>query len=81
MNNNNESGNGAIAGIVIIIIVLLAGAVYFVGQRTVKTESLENATSTQNVGSTSQADDINSLENDAANMNFDNLGQGVNQLQ
>jgi CHASE3 domain sensor protein len=76
--NNNEGGAGAIFGIVVIIIVLLVGAVYFLGQKTTWPGTGQQASTTQN---NAQADDINSLQNDAANMNFDNLGQGVNQLQ
>ncbi len=73
---NYKKGAGAVLGIIIIIIVLLIGAIYFLGQTT--TTENPSGTSMQQAGA---SDEVSALQADAAGMNFDNLGQGVDELQ
>ncbi len=72
---NNEVGT--IAGTLIIVALLLVGGVYFFGQRI---EKQKEAQALQTQSQSSSSDDINSIKNDAAALDFSHLGDGVNNL-
>jgi uncharacterized protein HemX len=71
-NNTKEGGFGAALGIFIIIVVLIAGVVYFAGQQKEKIQTNNNLSS---------SDDIETLEKDAAAIDLDNLGEGIDNLE
>jgi len=71
-----QSSTGSSVGIVIVILILIVGGVYFFNQRIEKQKQMEQINA-----SATNTDDVNSLQSDASSMNFDNLGNGVDQLQ
>ena len=71
---------GAMIGIFVIIVVLIIGAFYFAGQRMEKSKEFKKDIGKALATTTSANDDITALQKDAASMNFDNLGTGVDQL-
>jgi len=77
----NEQINeiGTISGILIITIMLVLGGFYFFGQTVQKQEQYEALK--QQMASSSAPDDLNSIQNDAASLDFKNLGQGVDNLK
>jgi len=70
---------GTISGILIITIMLILGGFYFFGQRIEKQKQFEVLQ--QQMASSSGPDDIKSIQNDAASLDFQNLGQGVDNLK
>ena len=71
-----KSEVGVIAGIVIVIVVLLVGAVYFFNQRLEKQRQIEAAMSQSSIGS----DDVDAIAADAAAVDTNGLGDGVDKL-
>lgn len=79
MNKNEETNEiGTTSGILIIIVMLIVGGFYFFEQSVQKQKQIEALR--QQIASSSQ-DDLNSIQNDAASLNFQNLGNGVNNLK
>ncbi len=74
---NNQKGAGTTVGIIIVIIVLILGAVYFFYQNQARQAQIQAL----NDADRASADDLASIDADAAAMNFDNVDQGVDQIQ
>lgn len=68
---------GAFTGIIIIVLLLLFGAFYFVKDRIEKQKEFR-AMIEQN--SLDMSDDIVNIEYSATSMNFDELGEGIDEL-
>jgi preprotein translocase subunit YajC len=68
---------GAFTGIIIIVLLLLFGAFYFVKDRIEKQKEFR-AMIEQN--SLDMSDDIVNIEYSATSMNFDGLGEGIDEL-
>jgi hypothetical protein len=76
-NKEQANGFGTIIGIIIVVIVLIVGAFYFAGQRIEKSKEFQNSI---NQAQSSTSDEVSNLETDAASMNFDDLGSGIDNL-
>jgi preprotein translocase subunit YajC len=63
-----KNGIGALAGTIIVVIILIIGGFYFYGQRIEKQK--QNQAS---VTETSSSDEIDDIEKDINDLNFDNL--------
>lgn len=70
---------GTISGILIIVLMILLGGLYFFGQSIQKQKQYEALK--QQMASSSQSDDLNSIQKDAASLDFKNLGNGVDNLK
>lgn len=78
MENNQQSTNfGSIIGIILVVIVLIVGGIYFGQQRIQKSNEFKN-TIQEELGTTS--DEVIDLESEANSMNFDSLGDGIENL-
>jgi hypothetical protein len=77
--NKNEGNVGAIIGAGIVIVILLAGSFYFYGQRVEKQKQFEAMKNSIEQTATA-TDDIDSLLKEASSTNFDNLGEGIDNL-
>jgi uncharacterized protein YpmB len=73
---NNKSDIGPIIGIIIVILMLVIGAFYFYNQRIEKQKEIAKANQQQVINEES----LPTLENTANSMNFDKLGEGIDQL-
>lgn len=69
---------GTISGIFIIILMLVLGGFYFFQQGVQKQKQYE---ALKQQMASSSADDINSIQKDAASLDFKNLGNGVDNLK
>ena len=72
---------GTIAGIVIVVIVLLVGAVYFFEQRIQKQQEINNLQTVQNNEVAGATDTVENIANDAAAVDTNSLGDGIDQLK
>ncbi len=70
-----ENNIGSSVGIIIVILILVIGGIYFFGQRIQKQKELQQ----QNVA-TDTTKEVTDVQSDASSMNFDNLGNGIDQL-
>lgn len=79
MNETNKGSAGAIVGAIIVIVLLLAGIFYFYGQRVEKQKQFEAMKKAIEQTATA-TDSIDSLVKEASSTNFDNLGEGIDNL-
>lgn len=77
MTDKKTEDLGAIIGIILVVIVLLVGAFYFINQRIEKSREFKAA---MEQSSSTLSDEIVDIENTATSMNFDNLGNGIDNL-
>jgi hypothetical protein len=75
---NNKSDIGPIIGIIIVILMLVIGAFYFYNQRIEKQKEITKANQQQE--QIINEEGLSTLENTANSLNFDNLGEGIDQL-
>ena len=77
MEGQNEKNNiGPLVGIIIVILMLVIGAFYFYNQSVEKQKEIKKITQQEQ----SQVDDVASLEATAKSLNFDKLGEGIDQI-
>jgi len=77
MEEQNEKNNiGPLVGIIIVILMLVIGALYFYNQSVKKQKELTNIIQQEQV----IEEDITSIENTANTLNFDELGEGIDQI-
>jgi uncharacterized protein YpmB len=70
---------GTISGILIIILMVVLGGFYFFQQDMQRQKQIEALR--QQIASSTQPDDLNSIQNDATSLDFKNLGNGVDNLK
>lgn len=79
MDTNTEQNEiGTISGILIIVLVFVLGGFYFLGQRIEKQKEYQ---ALRAESASSSTDDLDDIQKDAASLNFQNLGDGVNDLK
>ena len=79
MKNKEETNEiGTVSGILIIVLMLVLGGMYFFQQDMQRQKQIEALR--QQIASSSQ-DDLTSIQNDAASLDFKNLGNGVDNLK
>ncbi|MDD4803784.1 MAG: hypothetical protein PHN69_01290 [Candidatus Pacebacteria bacterium] len=77
MEEQNEKNNiGPLVGIIIVILMLVIGALYFYNQSVEKQKELTNIRQQEQI----IEEDITSIENTANTLNFDELGEGIDQI-
>ncbi|MFA5935166.1 MAG: hypothetical protein WC827_04770 [Candidatus Paceibacterota bacterium] len=78
MQEQDNKGNiGPLVGIIIVILMLVIGAFYFYNQSVEKQKEIQKITQQEQV---TNEEDIVSIENDAKTLNFDDLGEGIDQI-
>jgi len=77
-NIEKEGGVGAIFGTIIVMALLIAGGFYFYSQNIEKQKKIDEQNKTEQILSTS--DEIDALTEEASSTNFDNLGEGIDNL-